>query len=392
MGRYSAATAAAGGRPVFLNPIDLHFPRQKHPRVNLTTTSNTEDLQRNALCGVQYLLNQIREDGSFVYEQNASTGMIAMTSNILRHAGCLYVLYQYQNEGLVSTQGADELLDRATAYLLRQIKPVKDQPECAAVLEMNTVKLGGSALALIALIERYKYQPEADKLALMKSLALFIVVMQEPSGKFHSKSDSRTAAYGSFESAYYPGQAILALTNLYEIDADPHWLQAATAGARYLVQHPVWEQGQKVNNHWFAIAISRLYFITHNLHLYEELCSIATICIGEIDRRLPNPPGPHDDNASAWATFGESLVAAMQVERKIGRPKRADLLLPYATRLVEACLQLQIQYTDPQYKCYTVGAIRENAKSSRVRIDYVQHVLSVILGLVAKEKRHLTHL
>ncbi len=165
-------------------------------------------LRPKALYAIQYLLNHIREDGSFVYEQNARTGAISGEYNILRHAGCLYVLYQCVARQLVAASTALPLLEKATTYLLNETKPVKDHPESLTVPEKNVAKLGGAALALIALAERHRVQPEANKLVVMRKLASFLCWMQEPSGKFHSKYDNRRGVFRHFESGYYPGQAI----------------------------------------------------------------------------------------------------------------------------------------------------------------------------------------
>jgi hypothetical protein len=356
--------------------------------MNSTTIETKEDMRSSALYGIQYLLNHIREDGSFVYEQNAKTGMVAETYNILRHAGCLYVLYQCMNEGLVSPRVALPLLEKATAYLQNAIKPFRRQPDLLALMEKQTAKLGGAALAIIALTERYRFRPEPDDLLLMRKLASFVVWMQQPDGHFRSKYNNRSAALIPFESGYYPGQAILALIRLYAIDPDPRWLQSAETGARYLLQHPVMEEGQPVNNHWFAIAITKLYFLNHDQELYRELCRLADICIGDIERRLPNEDATAGNAhyASSWATFGETLVAAMEVETRLGHPERVEYLRPYAQKLAEACLQLQIKLKEEPYKFYTLGAIRENEKSNRIRIDFVQHVLSVLIGLLPAEQ------
>jgi hypothetical protein len=361
--------------------------------MNQLAPDTAATLRPNALSGIQYLVNHIREDGSFVYEQNARTGAVSDNYNILRHAGCCYVLYQSLNAGLASPQGTLPVLEKATAYLLRQIEPVTNRPGMSAVVERKTAKLGGSALALIALIERHRFQPDPKMLPVMRELASFLVWMQLPAGKFRSNFDNKKELFGAFESTYYPGQAILALTSLWSIDPDDKWLQAAELGAHYLVVNPATEQGRKVNNHWFAIAIAQLYFINSDQALYHALCEIVDICIWEIGWRLPKPvdatgtPSPKEPHyASAWATFGESFVAAIQVEKRLGHFDRVDMLLPHAHQVVEACLQLQIRFKDPVYRYYTFGGIRENEKKNRVRIDFVQHVLAVIIGLLPPDQ------
>jgi hypothetical protein len=65
-------------------------------------------------------------------------------------------------------------------------------------------------------------------------LGTFILFLQEPNGRFHSTYDPAVGDFGSFQSLFYPGEAILALASVHRIDPDPRWLAAAMKGIAYL--------------------------------------------------------------------------------------------------------------------------------------------------------------
>ena len=224
-------------------PVPLALPA---PRFSVDT------LQAAIREGVGYLLRSIRDDGSFIYHQDASTGYIPPGYNILRHAGSLCVLYQAMplwagpaREPLMSISAPEPLLEKACAYMMGYLRvlppslPAGGGGDIVCIVEANEAKLGGTGLALLALIERYKVRPDPDSLVQMRRMAAFLAWMQEDSGKFRSKLIYDKGRFDAFESVYYPGEAILALLRLHSIDPDPRWLKVASMGSDYLVKHPI---------------------------------------------------------------------------------------------------------------------------------------------------------
>ena len=106
----------------------------------------------------------------------------------------------------------------------------------------------------------------------MQGLGRFILFMQRENGAFHAKYDDQTGYVRDAESLFYPGEAILALTMLYEVDHDERWLEAAARGIAQLIDS---RRGSTSlpNDHWLMIAIDR--FIPYHADLATAPVSSA---------------------------------------------------------------------------------------------------------------------
>jgi len=326
---------------------------------------------------VNYLLRHIQADGSFDYKFHATKGVLPGEYNLLRHAGTLYALYQWKHINGMSAR--DILLTESPLdYLMRRLQ----HPEHANFMlfvadSSDEIKLGAVALTLLAMTERSVTGPDKDELKIMQSFAEFILWMQEPSGKFISKLFYDQRQFSSFESLYYPGEAILALLRLYNFDPDPRWLQAAVHASDYLLQYPVLDKkGRRAHNHWFAIALAELLHLLPREDFQAEFCKIVEDTMSTLQNKI-------DQGASSasLATRGETIIAALHLEqlqlfpvRIAGLREALDLALAY-------CLRLQIK--DEQYpQASARGGIRKSEHIPLIRIDYVQHTLQVISGVL----------
>lgn len=348
-------------------------------------------LEKAASLGLGYLLANIRDDGSFNYKQKAKTGIIFDEYNILRHAGALYVLYQYLDSDQLHL--AAKRLQAAEDYLHRNCVPLKDHPECLCVIENKTAKLGGSALTLLTFIEHYKRQPDPRLLDSMQRLAAFIVWMQEPSGRFKSKLMSDDFVFSDFDSVYYPGEAILALTRLYAIDPDPRWLQTITFATDYQVATPVrHSEFDRGHNHWFATALPEVYALLPSPKYRQECWLIAGCTAAE--SALPQAKGM---TVAQLATRGETLISAIHFARHLHRIgqitadeyRQCSHWLSVCDDILSFCLSHQIEKLRPDQHPRMLGGIINQRKNSSVRIDYVQHVLSVVMGRIELIHRDL---
>ena len=130
-----------------------------------------------------YLINNILEDGSFVYEQNSRTGFISQNYNMLRHSGAIYALCGWLRT--YRNARSQKQVEKALDYLKAKIVPLQERLLC--VREQNEIKLGGASLSLLALIEYHKLRPLPGNIPIMQGLARFICWMQDGTGKFRSK-------------------------------------------------------------------------------------------------------------------------------------------------------------------------------------------------------------
>lgn len=246
-----------------------------------------------------YLVRVTGPDGRFEYRRFVdghpdSTGQY----NVLRHAGSIYALADYalsDYRGRPGNEAAPErlhaALGRASSYLVsRYVRPLREHPEILAVWSdpqeergragRPTAKLGGAGLAIVALAGNMRANAAAapsasasasasadagaGDLATMQGLGRFILFMQRENGSFHAKYEEPTGYVRDAESLFYPGEAILALTMLYEVDHDARWLEGAARGIAQLIESRRGSTDLPAD-HWLMIAIDR--FVPHHAAL-----------------------------------------------------------------------------------------------------------------------------
>ncbi|MBX3231698.1 MAG: hypothetical protein KIT84_23270 [Labilithrix sp.] len=255
--------------------------------------------------GGDYLARMTQPSGRVVYTMAADGVHVKPTRyNVLRHAGAIYALTDVQQLAPSETKraAAAAASARAADYLVKTyIRPPKEHPDMLAVWSdpkeeggnRFTAKLGGAGLALIGLVNVGGFAPDtptpdtalargarvasqplarpllgprdggdggdggvAADVEVMRGLARFIVFMQRPGGDFISKFTDEGGKSTDFESLYYPGEAMLGMTMLYEADRDPQWIASAAKGIAHLV-HSRKGTSKLPPDHWLMIAIDR---------------------------------------------------------------------------------------------------------------------------------------
>lgn len=379
--------------------------------------------------GAEYLVRVNGPDGRFVYRRftDGREGPAGAYS-VVRHAGTIYALSDYaRSAGEARRARAAATVERASTYLLsRYVRPLAARPELLAVwsdpeeeagrLRSPVAKLGGAGLALAALASGARlgerdagrsdagaYAPEIET---MRGLARFVCFMQQPSGAFYAQYDDEQGYIRSVESLYFPGEAILGLTMLYELDPDERWREAAARGIAYLVES---RRGASSlpNDHWLMIAIAR--FLPHHTGV-SPLTSVEMLAHAiELGRtmmreqadvlatsREPDIVGAFDAEGltTPAATRLEGLLA---LERAVaGMPEHASVReeLRRSISLGAAFLrrsQLSEGVTRGGFPQSPLIAARADAPGAsidedvahsarEVRIDYVQHALSALIG------------
>ena len=171
-----------------------------------------------------YLAGLCDERGQFTYRTNLDPGIeMEPAYNELRHAGAVYALAQYCQR---SPDPAVRDAMRRGAQFLRQefLGPVAGNaqmlaawltPELAGDDQPRQAKLGGTGLALVALLSVEQVAPGSTPLDELRALGRFIIFMQKSDGTFYSKFFPDAGRSDAWQSDYYPGEAALALLMLY---------------------------------------------------------------------------------------------------------------------------------------------------------------------------------
>jgi hypothetical protein len=327
--------------------------------------------------------------------------------NLLRHAGTIYSLGMYHQE--YPRREVRETMVRAAGFLkekaLRTVQTergpmlgILSTPELTGEPGPAEVKLGGLGLGLVALLATEKVAPGTTPATELAELGRFVLYLQKPGGGFYCKFvPSGPGRDDSWNSLYYPGEAALGLLMLYELDGQERWLRGATAALVHLADSRR-EQVFVPADHWALLATARLFDVARRERrtVPAELLSAhaAQICRAMLAQRPAYPqPGPAvgcltaDGRTCPTATRVEGMLAALAVLGADDERLRAEI----ATATSEAvAFLLRCQLREGPFAGgiparASAGAAQpssgEDGASRLIRVDYVQHGLSAMIGL-----------
>ncbi len=346
-----------------------------------------------------YLVRHLGKEGRFDYLRRSD--IKATKYNLLRHAGAIYALIQYHARQ--DSPQVREAILRAASYLRsRYIRAPKGHPDLLAAfsrpeeekVKTGTAKLGGAGLSLIALCGAYHLDASAVPLADLQALGRFILFMQLEDGSFHSKYFEASGYDPEFHSLYYPGEAMLALTKLYEIDKDPKWLAAGLRTAEHLVTS---REGVKrpPADHWMMLSGGPLLDLHEHVatpaiaqaNLREHLGLLGQIMMSDQEKvRSKAPAMEHggfdrDGRSTPTATRLEGMLSLLRIQRSV------DEVQPGLRESIQHGLaflmRCQIKSEGPNQGGMPRSCAEDAGDQKRdleIRIDYVQHYLSALLS------------
>lgn len=349
-----------------------------------------EDLLDAALAAGGYLERIVGPEGRFVYRYLPSGGSAADGYNMVRHAGTVYSMLE-----LLEATGDPALrsaAEQAVAYLVATVSPCDADGEAAqCLLDEGEVKLGGNALAVLALAQHARVTGDRRYLPLAADLARWIRAVQSGSGEFVvHRQTYPDGEVSDFVSEYYPGEAVLALVRLHALDGDEAWLDAAVRGADWLIEERDGNAApaELIHDHWLLYALDELHRLRPDARYLEHASRLAAAIMQAQHHRPPYPDwvGGYGEppRSTPAATRSEGLAAAYRLARDFGTSREAQALLD-ALRL-GISFQLQTQYR-PESVLYfgepqrALGGFRRSLTDDEIRIDYVQHNLSSLLAL-----------
>jgi hypothetical protein len=346
---------------------------------------NRARLNRAAQAGGDYLIRAQKRDGSFHYNYDPFVESASGRDyNILRHAGAAMALFQLYE----ATREARylEAARRAVVYLKSRFQWAREADTLYVLDDDGKAKLGANGLALITLAMQLRLDPKSGDQASALRLANLILRMQERDGSFASyytmKGESADRA-----SLYYPGEALLGLVELYSLTGDKRLIEAARRGADYLIE--IQERMATLPpDAWLMQALEALFVIKRDTTYAAHAIRLAEAMMREqyTAEGAPLYAGgyrPGVPRATPAASRAEGMLAALRLARLTndGRAARIAEALKLSARF-----QLAQQF-DADNSFYlanperVVGGFRESLTSARIRIDYVQHNISALLGI-----------
>lgn len=193
-----------------------------------------------------------------------------------------------------------------------------------------------------------------------------------------------------FRSQYYPGEALLALSRTHALDGKALWLDRAERGARYLIEHRDGRtpESDLIHDHWLLYTLDELYRQRPDPQYLSHTRQIARAIMNKQNHAPPYPDwrGSYyrPPRSTPTATRSEGLCAAYRLVRDFGSAEEAAGI----RKAIEAGIRFQLQTQfRPESVMYlsdpprALGGFHRSLTNFEIRIDYVQHNISSLLGL-----------
>ncbi|MDY7095563.1 MAG: hypothetical protein SX243_21515 [Acidobacteriota bacterium] len=357
----------------------------------LLPDTGAEALLQAAVLGGEYLVAHQQPGGRFDYLYETKRDELDDDYNLLRHAGTCYSLFELYD--VTGDRRFLEAGDRGLTWLRQHLREPKaehaDADFLALVSPGEEAKLGGAALTVLAMLRYQQATGDAKHLPTMRQLARFMVFMQGDEGRFESKYFYGKPDPEPFESIYYPGEAVLALARLSRVDDSGPWLETSMDGAGWLMG--VRDLGKSVDqlphDHWLLMGLEELYDLSdegRTFYLHARRIAEGILRSQRQRASFPDWIGSYytPPRSTPTATRSEALVAMTRLARRTGDDPRRYLEALERS----AAFQLRTQLRDESVLYLprpdrSLGGFRRSLDDWEVRIDYVQHNVSALLGL-----------
>lgn len=364
-----------------------------HPYDYVPTDADT--VLDRALWAAEALSRSVDPDGRIRYEWDVRQGKEKRGYNLLRHAGSTFALIQaYGRTGHPEWR---EAAGRALDHLVS--KSASDERTgpygggtVRYLVEGSHIKLGGAALALVALTTWQSTTGDTAYAATAREFATFLVSQQQQDGEFvYFASREPGGAPRDDTSAYYPGEAVLGLALFAGVDADPVWLATAVRGADWLIDVRDAGKGpdQLDNDHWLAMALRALFERTGDRKYADHAARIAAAVAAQHERQAGHDAFHRDylggyyepPRSTPAATRAEALAAVLELGELAPdvRTARVALLQQTLQHVLQSQYTPDVLYWMPRPD-EVVGGLAGGIVDPELRNDYTQHALSALLA------------
>ncbi len=360
----------------------------KTPTLNAPPTA--KDIRAAIDGGVRFLLHSQRADGAFHYEYDWKKKTYSLNDNSVRQAGALWGLalaYRHDNEPKLLAACA-----RGLEFFEKHSALTPSGGRFVRYPESSEGFMGTIALVALSLIELLRSSAAMENIsdqrcrALLDEFMQFLLDGQNDRGLWHSKYDHLVGtAYGE-PSAFYDGEALLALVKAAKYLDYGHIkgrvMTAAATGYRRNILLALNKAGEKKSiargyYQWGIMAFSEL--IDSGWPDTEQYVE-PVFYLADLRARRPS------SNKNQGAIL-EGLIAAYSIAGKRDLA-RAEIYRNLIISDVHDMLCLQVGnaaalsfLTGSECDESAIGGFQHYPDKPTLRIDFTQHALHALLGV-----------
>lgn len=313
-----------------------------------------------------FLMDQVQEDGKFIYGIGPQYDNEINDYNILRHTGTIWSLIcRYR---IFPDETLKKMIDDTIEYMLSQIRYDEDGAGYIYEEDSDEIKLGGNGIAILALTEYMDLFQNDDFREVCEALGEGILKQQDPEdGSYWHILWYDFSKLEKFRTVYYDGECTFGLTRLYSLTGDQKWLDAACKA----IDHFIAEDYTQYRDHWVAYSLNEVTKYLDRQEYYDFALANATKNYKRIMGRARTYPTNLELLISAFETWQRMVDKGIDT----GDFNVQDLLDAIAAR---ANRQLS-GYFYPELAMYManpqriLGSFMMRNDRFRVRIDDVQH-------------------
>jgi len=354
----------ADGTVYRLNREGLEYGRRD---VELIDRNYVEQLISNAS---EFLVEQVNDDGSFIYGMYPRFDNEIDNYNILRHAGTIWSLicrYRlFPDEELVG------IVDSTFDYMLTQVLYEDEETAYLYEAKADEIKLGGNSVAIIGMTEymdvfgNEKYREVCCQLG-----NGILKMLDQETGQYYHVLNGDFSRKEEYRTVYYDGEATFALCRLYSLTGEQKWLDAAVSA----VEHFIAADYTQHKDHWVAYSLNELTkHITDNPDYYTFALKNAQVNLEEIYQR-----------DTTYHTYLELLMVTFELyDRMLEKGITVDYLeefdLEFFLKTIYTRADRMLNgYFYPEYAMYMenpqriLNTFMVRHDGYRIRIDDVQH-------------------
>lgn len=201
----------------------------------------------------EFLAEQVKDDGSFIYGMYPRFDNDIESYNIVRHASTIWSLicrYRMQPSDELA-----EIVDRTIAYMLTQI--IEDDGGNTYLYESkdDEIKLGGCGVAVIVLTEYMDVFGSTEYVDICRRLGNGILTMLDmQTGEYYHVLNGDFTQKEEYRTVYYDGEATFALCRLYSLTGEEVWLDAA----KRAVDHFIEADYVQYRDHWVTYSMNEI--------------------------------------------------------------------------------------------------------------------------------------